>query len=48
MEGAQLFIPTRGASLVDIGADILGIAIGLGVYLLWAGKSKMNSGSSSG
>ena len=35
MEGAQIFIPTRGASLTDIGINILGVAIGFGLYLLW-------------
>ena len=35
MEGAQVFIPTRGASLADIGINILGVAIGFGIYRLW-------------
>ena len=35
MEGAQIFISTRGASLMDIGINILGVAIGLGLYRSW-------------
>jgi len=36
MEGVQIFIPTRGASLMDIGINILGVAIGFALYWLWA------------
>jgi len=35
MEGVQVFIPTRGASLIDMGSNVLGVAIGFIVYLLW-------------
>lgn len=35
MESVQIFIPTRGASLADIGINILGAAIGFGFYRLW-------------
>ncbi len=35
MEGVQLFIPTRDASLMDIGINILGVAMGFGLYLFW-------------
>lgn len=35
MEGAQIFIPSRDASLFDIGFNILGVATGFGIYWLW-------------
>jgi hypothetical protein len=35
MEIVQIFIPSRDSSLLDIGVNILGIAIGFGVYWLW-------------
>ncbi len=35
MEIVQIFIPSRGASVMDIGVDILGILLGLGVYLVF-------------
>ena len=34
MEFSQIFIPSRGASLIDMGVNVIGTAIGLGVYLL--------------
>ena len=37
MEVAQTFIPSRTASLADMGVNITGIAVGLGVYLLLGG-----------
>jgi len=35
MEGVQVFIPSRGASLGDMGVNVLGVVVGLGLYLLW-------------
>jgi len=35
MEVVQAFIPSRDASLLDIGVNALGIAIGFGIYRLW-------------
>ena len=35
MEFVQFFIPSRDASLVDIGINFLGILLGIGVYILW-------------
>ena len=34
MELVQIFIPSRDAGLMDIGINILGAALGFGVYLL--------------
>lgn len=35
MELVQMFIPSRDASLMDIGVNVLGVAVGFGVYLVW-------------
>jgi VanZ family protein len=35
MEIVQMFIPSRDSSLLDIGFNVLGIAVGFGVYRLW-------------
>ena len=35
MEGVQTFIPSRDASLLDIGINFLGVSLGFGVYWLW-------------
>lgn len=35
MEMVQLFIPSRDSSLLDIGFNIMGIAVGFGVYSVW-------------
>jgi len=35
MELVQMSIPSRDASLMDIGINILGVALGFGVYWLW-------------
>jgi VanZ family protein len=35
MESVQSFIPSRDASLMDIGINFLGAGIGFGVYKLW-------------
>ena len=35
MELAQVFIPSRGASLGDMGVNVLGVVVGFGLYLLW-------------
>lgn len=35
MELVQSFIPSRDASLVDIGINISGVLLGIGVYLSW-------------
>ena len=35
MEFVQSFIPSRDASLMDIGINFLGIVLGFGVYRLW-------------
>jgi len=48
LEIAQIFIATRDASWMDIGLNVLGVAVGFGVYLLWVGKSKVDPGSSPG
>ena len=34
MELVQMFIPSRDASFMDIGINVLGIAVGYGIYLL--------------
>jgi len=34
MECVQMFIPSRDASLLDIGVNLMGIAVGLGLYRL--------------
>ena len=34
MEFAQIFIPSRDASMMDIGINFLGVGIGFGVYVL--------------
>lgn len=34
MEFVQIFIPSRDASLMDIGVNFLGVGIGFGVYVL--------------
>jgi VanZ family protein len=36
MELVQLFIPSRDPSLSDMGFNIMGIAVGYGVYRAWA------------
>ena len=33
MELVQMFIPSRDASFMDIGFNVLGVAVGFGVYL---------------
>jgi hypothetical protein len=38
MEIVQIFIPSRDASLLDIGVNILGIAIGFWIYQFWVMK----------
>jgi hypothetical protein len=35
MESVQSFIPSRDASLMDIGINFLGAGVGFGVYKLW-------------
>ncbi|MGA9575902.1 MAG: VanZ family protein [Lysobacterales bacterium] len=35
MEGVQFFIPSRDSSLLDMGVNIFGIAVGFGTYWLW-------------
>jgi VanZ family protein len=35
MEVVQIFIPSRDSSLLDIGVNILGIAVGFGLYAFW-------------
>ena len=40
MELAQVFIPSRGASLGDMGINILGVLVGIACFLLVAGWSK--------
>ena len=35
MELVQVFIPSRDASLMDIGLNVLGVGLGFGVYLVW-------------
>jgi VanZ family protein len=35
MECVQIFIPSRDASLLDIGINFLGVALGFGIYMLW-------------
>ncbi len=36
MEFLQIFIPSRDASVMDVGVNFLGASLGFGVYLLWA------------
>jgi VanZ family protein len=43
MEFVQVFIPSRDASLMDIGINILGAGIGFGVYKLWVTYVRGNS-----
>jgi VanZ family protein len=35
MEFVQSFIPSRDASLMDIGINFFGVVLGFGVYILW-------------
>lgn len=35
MELVQVFIPSRDASFMDIGINVLGVVVGFGVYLVW-------------
>jgi VanZ family protein len=35
MEAVQVFIPSRDADLLDIGINVLGVGLGLGLYLLF-------------
>jgi VanZ family protein len=35
MEGVQIFIPSRDASFGDIGINLLGVGVGVGLYFLW-------------
>jgi len=35
MELVQMFIPSRDASLLDIGVNVLGVSVGYGLYLTW-------------
>jgi VanZ family protein len=35
MEFVQSFIPSRDASLMDIGINLLGVVLGFGIYMLW-------------
>jgi len=35
MEIVQIFIPSRDSSLLDIGFNVVGIAVGFGTYQLW-------------
>ena len=37
MEFFQVFIPSRDASVVDIGVNVLGVGVGFGLFLLWDG-----------
>jgi len=34
MELVQIFIPSRDASFMDIGINVLGVAVGFGIYML--------------
>lgn len=36
MEIVQSFIPSRDASMADIGINILGVVLGFGVYWVWS------------
>ncbi len=40
MELVQMFIPSRDASFTDIGINVLGVAVGFGVYLLAGGLAR--------
>lgn len=43
MEIAQKFIPSRDPSLFDIGFNMMGIAVGSGIYWIWvAVRSRFN------
>ena len=35
MEFVQAFIPSRDASVLDVGFNFLGVCLGFGVYLVW-------------
>jgi len=35
MEMAQITIPSRDASFLDIGVNVLGVALGFGIYQIW-------------
>lgn len=35
MEIIQMFIPSRDPSLFDVGFNVVGIAVGFGIYRLW-------------
>ena len=35
MEIVQAFIPSRDASMMDIGINTLGVVLGIGVYWIW-------------
>ena len=43
MEIVQGFIPSRDASFLDIGVNLLGISLGFGVYLLWASFKRVKA-----
>lgn len=43
MELAQIFIPTRHASVLDIGVDASGILLGLGFYLIFVRLIKIKA-----
>ena len=45
MEVAQVFIPTRGASLTDMGFNVLGVVFGFGLYFLWLTLLPRNMGT---
>jgi|SRR5210317_604051 len=36
MESVQIFIPSRDASLLDVGINFLGVSLGFGVYWVWS------------
>jgi len=43
MEIIQLFIPSRDPSVSDIGFNIMGIAVGFGIYWIWvAARHRFN------
>jgi VanZ family protein len=44
MEVVQIFIPSRDSSLLDIGVNILGIAVGFGLYRLWLTYRRRSQG----
>jgi len=35
LEGVQYFLPTRAASWVDLGYNLLGILVGAGIVSFW-------------